>query len=162
MPAKSLELKHTLRLIDELNSEIDEIESEIKNIMDEIHSPILTIPGIGYRIGAMILAKVGDSSHFDSPDKLLAYAGISPPTYQSSQMESSYSHIEKRSSRYLRFALTNAAKYVCHWDESFGTYLQKKISEGKHYNVAITHAIKKLVRLIYAMKKSGKPYVKAA
>lgn len=39
--------------------------------------------------------------------------------------------------------------------------LQKKISEGKHYNVAITHATKKLVRLIYAMEKSGKPYVKA-
>lgn len=162
MPAKSLELKHTLRLISELDSEIDEIESEIKNIMDQIHSPILTIPGIGYRMGAMIIAEVGDFSRFNSPDKLLAYAGISPSTYQSGQLESSYSHMEKRGSRYLRFALINAAKYACHWDESFGTYLQKKISEGKHYNVAITHATKKLVRLIYAMEKSGKPYIKAA
>ena len=161
MPAKSLELKHTLRLISELDSEIDEIESEIKNIMDQIHSPILTIPGIGYRMGAMIIAEVGDFSRFNSPDKLLAYAGISPSTYQSGQLESSYSHMEKRGSRYLRFALINAAKYACHWDESFGTYLQKKISEGKHYNVAITHATKKLVRLIYAMEKSGKPYIKA-
>ena len=162
MPAKSLELKHTLRLISELDSEIVEIESEIKNIMDQIHSPILTIPGIGYRMGAMIIAEVGDFSRFNSPDKLLAYAGISPSTYQSGQLESSYSHMEKRGSRYLRFALINAAKYACHWDESFGTYLQKKISEGKHYNVAITHATKKLVRLIYAMEKSGKPYIKAA
>ena len=162
MPAKSLELKHTLKLIGELDSEIAEIESEIKKIMDEINSPILTIPGIGYRMGAMILAEVGDFSRFDSPDKLLAYAGVSPSTYQSGQLESSYSHMEKRGSRYLRFALINAAKYVCHWDESFGTYLQKKISEGKHYNVAITHATKKLVRLIYAMEKSGKPYIKAA
>ena len=162
MPAKSLELKHTLRLISELDSEIDEIESEIKNIMDQIHSPILTIPGIGYRMGAMIIAEVGDFSRFNSPDNLLAYAGISPSTYQSGQLESSYSHMEKRGSRYLRFALINAAKYACHWDESFGTYLQKKISEGKHYNVAITHATKKLVRLIYAMEKSGKPYIKAA
>jgi len=71
-PAKSLELKHTLRLIGELDSAIDEIESEIKNIMDEIHSPILTIPGIGYRMGAMIIAEVGDFSRFDSPDKLLS------------------------------------------------------------------------------------------
>ncbi len=46
MPAKSLELKHTLRLIGELDSEIAEIESEIKRIMDQISSPILTIPGI--------------------------------------------------------------------------------------------------------------------
>ncbi len=161
MPAKSLELKHTLRLIGELDSEISEIESEIKRIMDEIHSPILTIPGIGYRMGAMILAEIGDFSRFDSPDKILAYAGASPSTYQSGQLESSYSHMEKRGSRYLRFALINAAKYVCHWDETFGAYLQKKISEGKHYNVAITHVTKKLVRLIYAMEKSGKPYIKA-
>ena len=162
MPAKSLELKHTLRLIGELDSEISEIESEIKRIMDEIHSPILTIPGIGYRMGAMILAEIGDFSRFDSPDKILAYAGASPSTYQSGQMESAYSHMEKRGSRYLRYALINAAKYVCHWDETFGAYLQKKISEGKHYNVAITHATKKLVRLIYAMEKSGKPYLKKA
>ena len=162
MPAKSLELKHTLHLISELDSEISEIESEIKQIMDQISSPILTIPGISYRMGAMILAEIGDFSRFDSPDKILAYAGASPSTYQSGQLESSYSHMEKRGSRYLRFALINAAKYVCHWDETFGAYLQKKISEGKHYNVAITHATKKLVRLIYAMQKSGKPYIKTA
>lgn len=162
MPAKSLELRHTLRLIGELDSEITEIESEIKRIMDQISSPILTIPGIGYRMGAMILAEIGDFSRFDSPDKILAYAGASPSTYQSGQLESSYSHMEKRGSRYLRFALINAAKYVCHWDETFGSYLQKKISEGKHYNVAITHATKKLVRLIYAMEKSGKSYIKTA
>ena len=162
MLAKSLELKHTLHLISELDSEISEIESEIKQIMDQISSPILTIPGIGYRMGAMILAEIGDFSRFDSPDKILAYAGASPSTYQSGQLESSYSHMEKRGSRYLRFALINAAKYVCHWDETFGAYLQKKISEGKHYNVAITHATKKLVRLIYAMEKSGKPYIKTA
>ena len=162
MPAKSLELRHTLKLIRELDSEISEIESEIKRIMDQISSPILTIPGISYRMGAMFLAEIGDFSRFDSPDKILAYAGASPSTYQSGQLESSYSHMEKRGSRYLRFALINAAKYVCHWDETFGAYLQKKISEGKHYNVAITHATKKLVRLIYAMEKSGKPYIKMA
>lgn len=47
MPAKSLELKHTIKLIKELSSEINEIEKEIKIIMDKIDSPILTIPGIG-------------------------------------------------------------------------------------------------------------------
>ena len=33
--------------------------------------------------GAMILAEVGDFSNFASADKLLAYAGLSPSTYQS-------------------------------------------------------------------------------
>ena len=158
MPAKSLELKHTIKLIRELDAEIEEIENEIKNIMDEINAPILTIPGISYRMGAMILAEIGDFSRFDSPDKILAYAGMSPSTYQSGQLDNCYAHMEKRGSRYLRYALYNATKYVCHWDESFGAYLAKKRAEGKHYNVALSHAAKKLVRLIYHLERTGQTY----
>ena len=158
MPAKSLELKHTIQLIQELDTEIEEVEKEINSIMDEIHSPITTIPGIGTRMGAMILAEVGDFQNFASADKILAYAGMSPSTYQSGQLTNSYSHMEKRGSRYLRYAIFNATKYVCHWDPTFAAYLAKKRAEGKHYNVAISHAAKKLVRLIYAMERSGQPY----
>ena len=162
MPAKSLELKHTIRLIRELDAEIEEIENEINSIMDEVHSPITTIPGISTRMGAMILAEVGDFHNFDSADKILAYAGLSPSTYQSGQLTNGYAHMEKRGSRYLRFALFNATKYVCIWDPTFAAYLAKKRAEGKHYNVAISHAAKKLVRWIYAMEKSGLPYRPAA
>jgi transposase len=162
MPAKSLELKHTIKLIQELTSEIDEIENEIKIIMDEINSPILSIPGINYRMGAMIIAEIGDFSRFDSPDKILAYAGFSPSTYQSGQLDGAYSHMEKRGSRYLRYALYNAAKYVCHWDSTFAEYLAKKRAEGKHYNVAISHAVKKLVRVIYYLEQTNQQYSKTA
>ena len=158
MPAKSLELKHTIRLIRELDAEIEEIETEINSIMAEIHSPITTIPGIGIRMGAMILAEVGDFSKFESADKILAYAGLSPSTYQSGQLTNCYSHMEKRGSRYLRYAIFNAAKYVCIHDPVFAAYLAKKRAEGKHYNVAVSHAAKKLVRLIFALERSGNPY----
>ena len=159
VPAKSLELQHTIRLIRELDAEIEEIEEQIQSIMDELHSPMTTIPGMSFRVAAMILAEVGDFTRFNSPDKLLAYAGISPSTYQSGQLKNCYPHMEKRGSRYLRYALYNATKYVCHWDASFAAYLAKKRAEGKHYNVAISHAAKKLVRLIFAMERSQKPYL---
>ena len=162
MPAKSLELQHTIRLIRELNSEIAEIEEQIQAIMDELNSPIITIPGIGFRMADIIFAEVGDFARFDSPDKLLAYAGMSPSTYQSGQLKNCYPHMEKRGSRYLRYALYNATKYVCHWDPTFAAYLAKKRAEGKHYNVALSHATKKLVRLIFSIEKSGQPYCAAA
>ena len=162
MPAKSMELKHTIRLIRELDAEIEEFENEINSIMDDLHSPITTIPGIGPRMGAMILAEVGDFSNFDSADKILAYAGLSPSTYQSGQLTSGYAHMEKRGSKYLRYAIFNATRYVCNWDPTFAAYLAKKRAEGKHYNVAISHAAKKLVRLIYAMERSQQPYRPAA
>ncbi len=158
MPAKSLELKHTIKLIFELDSEIKEIENVINSIMDKLNSPILSIPGISYRMGAMIIAEIGDFDNFSSPDKILAYADLSPSTYQSGQKQNCYSHMEKRGSRYLRYALFNATRFVCRWDSAFGEYLAKKQSEGKHYYVAISHAAKKLVRLIYHLEKTGQSY----
>ncbi|MCR5398669.1 MAG: IS110 family transposase, partial [Lachnospiraceae bacterium] len=127
-------------------------------IMDSLNSPITTIPGLKNRMGAMILAEVGDFSRFDSADQILAYAGLSPSTYQSGQLTSSHSRMEKRGSRYLRYALFNATQYVCIWDPTFKAYLAKKRAEGKHYYVAISHATKKLVRLIYRMQLTGEAY----
>lgn len=158
LPAKSLELKHTINLLKILDDEIREVESSISKIMKEIDSTITTVPGIGTQMAAMILAEVGDFSNFDNLDKILAYAGMSPSTYQSGKLTNSYSHMEKRGSRYLRYALFNVTKYVCHYTPDFSAYLSKKRIEGKHYNVAISHATKRLVRLLYSMETNGTIY----
>ena len=162
IPAKSLELKHTIQLIRVLSEEIEEIDLQIQEIMAQINSPITSIPGLGINTSAMILSEIGDFSKFDSPDKILAFAGVSPSTYQSGKLDNAYAHMEKRGSRYLRYALYNAATYVCKWDKTFALYLQKKRSEGKHYFVAISHAIKKLVRVIYHLQLTGDTYKVAA
>lgn len=146
------------KLIRKITLEITEIEAEIKKIMDAIDSPILGVPGIGQNLGAMIIAEIGDFSRFDSADKILAFAGCSPSTYQSGQLYSSHAKMEKRGSRYLRWALLNAAAYVCNWEPTFAAYLQKKRSEGKHYYVALSHAAKKLVRVLYHLETTGETY----
>lgn len=162
MPAKFLELKHTIKIIRELTIEINEIDAEIKKIMDRIASPITTIPGIGYNMGAMIISEIGDFNRFSSPDKVLAYAGLSPSTYQSGKLDNCHSHMEKRGSRYLRYALFVVAQKVCIWDSTFAEYLSKKRAEGKHYYVAISHAVKKLVRVIFHLERTRQAYLKAA
>lgn len=158
MPAKSMELRQTIRRIDTLTSDIKEVEQSIQKIMDECGSPITTIPGIKYRMGAMILAEVGDFARFSNADQVLAYAGLSPSTYQSGQLISSYARMEKRGSKYLRYALFNAAIYASVWDERFRLYLSKKRAEGKHYYVAISHVVKKLVRTIFRMEITHTSY----
>lgn len=158
MPAKSLELVHTIDLIRKMDDAIEEIEHEIDNLMKELNSPITTIPGIGNNLGAAILAEIGDISRYDTPDKVLAFAGMSPSTYQSGKKTNCHAHMEKRGSKHLRRALFLAATYVCRWNPRFKEYLDKKRAEGKHYYVALSHVAKKLVRLIYAMEKSRQPY----
>lgn len=162
MPAKSLELKHTIKLIRALTIDIGEIEAEISKMMDKIASPITTIPGIGNNMGAMIISEIGDFSRFSSPDKILAYAGYSPSTYQSGKLDNCYAHMEKRGSHYLRYALFQATQRVCHLDSTFSAYLAKKRAEGKHYYVAISHAVKKLVRVIFHLEKTKQAFLKAS
>lgn len=61
----------------------------------------------------------------------------------------------KRGSHRLRWALQEAAKQVSRWSPKMKEYFQKKLAEGKHYNVAVSHVAKKLVRVIFHMLKYG-------
>lgn len=155
----SLELRQTILVIKNLDQVILEIEEEQRKILIEVQSPMSSISGLGENMTAMIIGEIGDFTRFDSPDKILAYAGFSPSTYQSGKFHSSHSRIEKRGSKYLRYALFHAAKNICMWDKTFSDYLAKKRAEGKHYFVALSHAVKKLVRIIYRLQITGEIYV---
>lgn len=160
LESDAIELQMTIRTIGQLDKDIEELDKKIAEIIArDIKSPIISIPCLNGAMGAMILAEIGDFGRFESPDKIFAYAGMSPSIYQSGQLDNCHPHMEKRGSSYLRYALFNATASICTHDEHFKAYLAKKRSEGKHYFVAISHAARKLVRLIYAIQKSGTEYI---
>lgn len=155
----SFELKQTIRLIQSLQEEIDELDKQIKIVVDELNSPLMTIPGIGYTITAVILAEIGDVNNFSSPAKLLAFAGMEPSTYQSGQYNASLTPMVKRGSSYLRWAVMQAARLVPMREPTFAAYMTKKRSEGKHFNVARSHVGKKLLRVIFYLLKHNTAFV---
>lgn len=154
-----LELRMYLDRIRMLNAQIEEFEAEIKRIMDDIDSPILTIKGIGYVLGAMIISEIGDISRFDSPDKLLAFAGAEPSIYQSGKFTPTSGKMVKRGSPYLRWALFQAAGYVAEYSQTFALYRSKKLSEGKSYAVTRSHLVKKLTRVIFAILSVNSTFI---
>ena len=159
-PAKCLELQMTIAHIQALDSEVNVIESAISSIMQKIDSPILSIPGIGQHTAASIIAEIGDFSLFENPDKLLAFSGFVPSTYQSGKFVSSRCSLEKHGSKYLRCALYLAARVASVQIPEFAQYVAKKRREGKHYTVIMSAIVKKLVRLMFALEKSKRTYVK--
>ena len=154
----SFELKQTISIIQFIQEQLDDVEKRIKEILKEINSPILTIPGISFKTAGSILAEIGDISRFDSPAKLLAFAGLDPSMYQSGKFFSTHSVMVKRGSKYLRFALMTAARMVCLNDATFNAFKDRKMAEGKHYMVAMGHVAKKLVRVIYYLLKTNNVY----
>lgn len=158
----AFELKQTVQRILFLSSHMSEIEREIASVMAELNSPITSIPGIGNQLGATILSEIGDIKNFDNPDKLLAFAGCEPSTYQSGKYTATNTPMVKHGSRYLRRALYCAADMAYVNSISFRTYIDRKRAQGKHYYVAMSHGMKKLVRIIFAVLSRNIPFAEPA
>lgn len=151
----SIQITHTIAQIELLDSQLNSVEAEMTEIMKFNDPVIMTIPGIGYINGGMILGEIGDIHRFSCPAKLLAFAGLDPSVYQSGNYSAKRTRMSKRGSRVLRYALINAAHNVVKNNATFKTYYDKKMAEGRtHYN-ALGHCAGKLVRVIWKMLTDG-------
>jgi len=155
----AIELKFIIERIEFLKTQESELETNIKTIMQKINSLITTIPGIGFILGAIILAEIGDISKFSSPSKLLAFAGCEPSTYQSGKFTAANTPMVKHGSKYLRNALYLATTMAYLHSPSFRAYIDLKRSQGKHYYIAISHGMKKMSRVIFSILTTDKPFV---
>lgn len=149
--ALSIQVTHTISQIKLLDSQLEKVEAEMTEIMKFNDSVIMTIPGIGYINGGMILGEIGDIHRFSNSNKLLAYAGLDPSVYQSGNFHATKTRMSKRGSKVLRYALINAAHNVVKNNSTFKAYYDAKMAEGRtHYN-ALGHCAGKLVRVIWKM-----------
>lgn len=90
----SLQITQSIIQIELFTEQLDEVENTINDIMNSMDSVIKTIPGIGNLNGGMIIGEIGDIHRFESPCKLLAYAGLDPSVYQSGKFNASHSIIQ--------------------------------------------------------------------
>ena len=157
--ASSFELVQTIDMINFYSSKIDDLDAKIKDIMIELESPILSIPGISYNLGSIILSEIVDINRFDTSSQLQAFAGLDPATHQSGKFIANGVSMVKRGSPYLRWAILNAARLVAMRDPCFKDYYQRKRKEGKHHFVALTHVAKKLIRVIFKLLKTNTQFV---
>ncbi len=154
----AFQIRQTINTLRFLMSQVEEYDNQIKLIMDEHGKNIMSIPGIGYINGAIILGEIGDVNKFESADSLLAYAGLDPKVYESSKFKAEHTTISKRGSKYLRYAIHLASGIIWQHDDTFNKYYHKKLNEGKHYYVILGHIDKKLVRVIYTILKKDIPF----
>lgn len=154
-----IQIPHTIAQIELLEQQVLEIDDQIKSLMSELGSVIMTVPGISFIDGAMILGEIGNINRFSKPCKLLAYAGLDPSVYQSGNFNASHSKMSKRGSKLLRFALINAAWQLTLHDKCFNDYYHLKRSQGLNHYGALGHTAHKLVRVIFKLLKFNIPFV---
>lgn len=151
------EMEITIDIYNQLQSKVEEIELHIHDCVLGLTPPMLTIPGIGVASAAVILSEFGDLSKFNSPSKLLSFAGMEPGYFQSGTSESTGKMV-KHGSSHLRYAMMNCAQTVINNEPTFAAYYAKKRAEGKEHRVALTHVAKKLLRVIYTLQTKELSY----
>ena len=148
-PSIDLQIKCLITQLRLYKKQIKDIDLEIITLMKIINSKIITIPGIGYNLGAMIISEIGDIKRFSNPSKLLAFAGLDPVVKQSGNFQADSMKISKRGSTYLRYAIYRAAFLIIYNNETFHKFYLEKRAQGKSHRVALGHVCNKLVRIIF-------------
>lgn len=119
-----------------------------------------TIPGVGNKLAATIVAEVGNASQFENPKQLVAYAGLDPGVYRSGKFEASNNRISKRGSKRLRRALYIAVQCGLRQgaNERLKVFHDKKRKEGKPYKMVVIACANKLLHHVHAILVKGEPY----
>ena len=149
-----IQLVQELRNIQERNDKLDEL---LIPLIDETSPNLLTVPGIGYRLAGLLISEIGDASQFPSADKIIKFAGLDVRVYQSGTIEK-HGAIRKRGSPLLRYALFQAAEKARIHCPEIAEFYSKKNSEGKHPICALTHTARKILRIVWALLKTGQNY----
>ncbi|MHA7966032.1 IS110 family RNA-guided transposase [Paenibacillus sp. CAU 1782] len=143
---------------EQLNRLEEKIQEEAREIPEV--ELLKTIPGIGNKLAATLIAEIGDASQFEDPKQLVAYAGLDPSVHSSGRFTASSTRITKRGSKRLRRALYLAVQCGIRRSTNvrLSAYYDKKRQEGKPYKVTVIACANKLLHHIYAILKKGMPY----
>lgn len=138
--------------------QLEQLESQIAGILHRTNQVIATIPGVGETLGAVILSEIGDIHRFDSPAKLVAFAGLDVRVNQSGEFTGTRNKISKRGSPYLRRAIWLAASRAAFCDPTLSDYYQSLKARGKHHLTAIGAVSRKMCNILFVILRENRPY----
>lgn len=156
---------------DDIQQHLDWLDAAIRQLIDAIndhidHHPDLkqqrelldSIPGIGERTSAIILAFYADTSRFANSRQAAAFAGLDPRQYESGSSIKGKPRLSKIGHSFLRKAMYMPAMvtlYKTAWGKQFKSRLA---SAGKPNKLIIGAMMRKLIHVAFGVLKSAKPF----
>ncbi len=138
------------RLVGRLEAVREEL-GEVERRMDEAarrrpgYRSVMSVPGIGPAVAAMLLAAIGDPHRFEHPRQVLRLAGLDLCASKSGKAsERVVPRISKQGKAMLRFALIQAARVAARAHEPIRAYFSKLL-EGRQQERGIR--LKRTVKL---------------
>ncbi len=162
--APEVQLESIDVLLQCLGAELRRIEKQIKDLTDndpdmkQRRKLLSSIPGIGEKTAAVLLAYTGLKLRFATARQFAAYAGLTPKQHESGSSVMRTSRMSKAGPVHLRGALympAMSALYHTAWGKAFRERLE---GNGKRPKVIIGAMMRKLAQVAYGVLKSGKTF----
>jgi transposase len=153
-----LEIRYLIKQYSLLTEQQQDIEERMSALVESMGTKILSIPGVGAITAAVVLGEIGSVDRFDSPDKLVAFAGLDPSAKDSGQFQNPTRRISKRGSPYLRHALYNAALAASRSNPVCREFAERLKARGKPMKVVFVAVAHKILLMIYSVLKNDREF----
>jgi len=147
-----------------LDSQIETVKAEIDEHIDQHpdlkrqRDLITSIKGVGHLTAAKLLAEIRNIHDFDTPQQLVAFAGLNPRQHRSGSSVRGHTRISKVGSAAIRAALFMPAVSAKNTNPIMQPLVERLEQRG-HCKMSIVVAVmRKLLHLIFGILKSGQPF----
>jgi transposase len=157
--AKSLLALSLAKLLNALQLQLDQYRQQIEALFKQHpdHDLFGSLPGAAQTLGPRLLGEIGGDLHrFADTEALQCLAGTAPVGFQSGQIHRV--HVRYQCNKILRHTVhlwAQCCVRVCPWA---GVYYQQKRAEGKSHACALRCLGQRLLKILWRMIQTRKPY----
>lgn len=152
------------RHIEYLDREIDALESEILDCiashekLKRDYVLLTSIIGVGQNTAVTFLGELSAAANFATSRQLEVFCGIAPRLYESGSSVRSRSKMSKVGNSRIRKALFMPAMCALRTNPAMREFASRLRAAGKPGKVVVCAVMRKLLRVMFAVLKSGKPF----
>jgi transposase len=152
-------LKQLTESVKNLNEQIRQVEARIGMMVNKQGLEIVcSVPGVGSRSGAAILAEIGDANRFSNGKQVASWTGLAPSVHQSAGV-CILGSITKQGSRWLRWNMVEVAHAAVRVRDSRFRALFLRVMAKKGKKTAYVAVARKMLTVIWHLLVKGEMYV---
>jgi len=156
--ALALKLELLAQSIVALGLQVQRVEAEIQELFGQLPYDPSDFPVGGVQALATILSEVQDIHRFPTLKQFLSHLGWCPKTFQSGGFRLEHPKMSHAGNPYVRRMVWMLAILAVRSVPAYKEYFQQRTAAGKKKMHSIVAVGRKLLSVIYAVLKTGRPY----
>lgn len=152
-------LRELMTCVDQLDLQVKELEERIAgdNDADPNVQSLVSLPGVGPILGAVMATEIDGIDRFPTADKLCSYAGLAP-SVRASGGKARYGSLLTCCNKWLRWAFLEASWLAIARSGYFGSMYRRHRARGKKPTVAVTIVARRMCRIAWRLLREHREF----